>query len=229
MVRKRLLSADRRALILEAAIRVFAEHGFDGAKTHRIAAEAQVSEALIFRHFPSKETLYRSVLRKLIRDQNEAFKAVGELSPDAAGLITMMRNYFGNCLRGSLTPNPNAIRILYASLAGDGTYARLTYRRSLRLSLPSLIDALAGARAAGDLVGAPIDPINIVAMLEHLGSNVTVARMREPHLVQYAGTEDQLLEQMILFCGRGIGLREEVIQAHLGADAALSLRAVGTK
>jgi len=214
MTRKRLLSADRRASILEAATKIFAEFGHSGAKTQRIAAEAKVSEALIFRHFASKDVLYCAVLRKLIKDQDETFKALGSLSPDTAGLVAMMHGYFKNSLSGLAKPNPESIRVLYASLAGDGTYARLTYRRSLRLSLTPLKAALDGARSAGDLVGETVDPINVVALLEHLGSNLCVARLRDKPTVQYAGTEEELLRQIVFFCGRGIGLTETAISTH---------------
>lgn len=222
MTRKRLLKADRRASILEAASKVFAEHGREGAKTQKIAAEAKVSEALIFRHFPSKDALYCAVLRKLIRDQDASFKAIGILSPDARGLVGMLRAYFTNCVRGQAQPNSDSIRVLYASLAGDGHYARLTYRRAFRLSLKPLKAALDGARMAGDIEGEPIDPSNVVALIEHVGSNVCVARVGEQPAVKYAGTDAELVDQLVLFCGRGIGLKEPVIRELLAEPQVVS-------
>ena len=53
---------NRRAQLLEAALNVFSEKGFDGATTKEIAAAAGVTEAIIFRHFPSKQALYQAVL-----------------------------------------------------------------------------------------------------------------------------------------------------------------------
>jgi TetR/AcrR family transcriptional regulator len=53
---------NRRAQLLEAALNVFSEKGFDGATTKEIAAAAGVTEAIIFRHFPTKQSLYRAVL-----------------------------------------------------------------------------------------------------------------------------------------------------------------------
>jgi AcrR family transcriptional regulator len=46
-----------RERILEAAAAVFAEVGFRGATTRRIATEAEVNEVTLFRHFGSKERL----------------------------------------------------------------------------------------------------------------------------------------------------------------------------
>ena len=55
-----LTSRDR---ILEAATRVYAEQGFRGATTRRIADEAGVNEITVFRHFGSKEALITEALR----------------------------------------------------------------------------------------------------------------------------------------------------------------------
>jgi AcrR family transcriptional regulator len=52
----------KRALILEAAARLFGEHGYRGATTRRIALEAGVSEVTLFRQFGTKEALLREAL-----------------------------------------------------------------------------------------------------------------------------------------------------------------------
>jgi len=48
---------ESRERILAAAARVYAEHGFRGATTRRIAEEAGVNEITIFRQFGSKAAL----------------------------------------------------------------------------------------------------------------------------------------------------------------------------
>src|SRR5215472_5665414 len=53
---------DRRAQLLETALEIFARKGFEGTTTKEIAAAAGVIEAIIFRHFPSKQALYTAVL-----------------------------------------------------------------------------------------------------------------------------------------------------------------------
>jgi TetR/AcrR family transcriptional regulator len=56
---------ERRQQILEAALEVFAENGFSGARTKDIARKAGISETLIFQHFDTKENLYREALNSL--------------------------------------------------------------------------------------------------------------------------------------------------------------------
>jgi AcrR family transcriptional regulator len=48
--------------LLEAAVQVYAESGYHGATTRRIAAAAGVNEITIFRHFGSKDVLLREAL-----------------------------------------------------------------------------------------------------------------------------------------------------------------------
>lgn len=62
----RYSSADRREQILDVATGLFAQQGFRGTTTKLIADQAGVTEALIFRHFPSKEELYWEVIERKI-------------------------------------------------------------------------------------------------------------------------------------------------------------------
>jgi AcrR family transcriptional regulator len=62
----RFSSADRREQILEVATGLFAQQGFQGTTTKLIAGKSGVTEALIFRHFPSKEELYWAVIERKI-------------------------------------------------------------------------------------------------------------------------------------------------------------------
>jgi len=57
------MSADnRRTQLIEAALELFSKNGFEGTTTRGIAAAAGVSEAVIFRHFATKQELYAALL-----------------------------------------------------------------------------------------------------------------------------------------------------------------------
>src|SRR3954452_19287630 len=53
---------DRRQEILLAAMELFAKKGFRGTTTRDLASQADVNEAIIFRHFNNKEELYTAIL-----------------------------------------------------------------------------------------------------------------------------------------------------------------------
>lgn len=50
--------------LLKAAFEVFSKYGFHGATTKQIAQTAEVNEALIMRHFQSKQGLFIAVIEK---------------------------------------------------------------------------------------------------------------------------------------------------------------------
>ena len=58
----RLPSGERRQAIVTAVKGAFADKGFDGTTTRELARAAGVSEALLYKHFPSKESLYVAML-----------------------------------------------------------------------------------------------------------------------------------------------------------------------
>src|SRR5881227_3044637 len=53
---------DIRERILQAAARVYAQHGFRGATTRLIAIEAGVNEVTLFRTFGSKAALFEALM-----------------------------------------------------------------------------------------------------------------------------------------------------------------------
>jgi AcrR family transcriptional regulator len=60
----RLSAHDRRQQIMTIALGLFARKGYQGTTTREIAEEAGVNEALLFRHFPSKENLYWTIIEE---------------------------------------------------------------------------------------------------------------------------------------------------------------------
>jgi AcrR family transcriptional regulator len=52
---------DKRKLILDAAIRVFADHGYHGARVGDIAEDAGVAHGLLYHYFASKDDVLRTI------------------------------------------------------------------------------------------------------------------------------------------------------------------------
>ena len=58
----RMAGEERRLQLLLVAMRLFSQKGFRGTTTKEIARAAGVSEAMVFRHFATKEDLYTAIL-----------------------------------------------------------------------------------------------------------------------------------------------------------------------
>ena len=61
MTDRSIAQRDKRTLILDAAIRVFAEHGYHGARVGDIAEDAGVAHGLLYHYFASKDEVLRTI------------------------------------------------------------------------------------------------------------------------------------------------------------------------
>jgi TetR/AcrR family fatty acid metabolism transcriptional regulator len=69
---------DKRRLLLDAAVRVFARKGYHAARVGDIAAEAGVAYGLLYHYFSSKEEVLRSVFRETWRALIATIESVEE-------------------------------------------------------------------------------------------------------------------------------------------------------
>jgi TetR/AcrR family transcriptional regulator, fatty acid metabolism regulator protein len=69
---------DKRKLILDAAIRVFAEHGYHGSRVGDIAEDAGVAHGLLYHYFASKEDVLRTIFVENWGQLIARFRAVEE-------------------------------------------------------------------------------------------------------------------------------------------------------
>ena len=61
MTDRSIVQQDKRTRILDAAIRVFAEHGYHGARVGDIAEDAGVAHGLLYHYFASKDEVLRTI------------------------------------------------------------------------------------------------------------------------------------------------------------------------
>src|SRR3954453_21480393 len=72
----RLTSEERRASIVQAAIRLFAEKGFRGTTTRELAAAVGVSEPILYEHFRTKRDLYAAIIETAARSGEDVIEAL---------------------------------------------------------------------------------------------------------------------------------------------------------
>lgn len=144
--RLRLAAHDRRSQILAAAFEVCSHQGFHGTRTREIAERAGVSEALLFRHFPTKEALIRAVFDVVAFEQRIAAleRQLDTLSPREA-LVALAEGILTN-----LRERPDVFRVAFFAMLETPQIAGEFYRkflsRLLRLETRLFTKALAGRR-----------------------------------------------------------------------------------
>src|SRR5437868_14080114 len=71
-------SENKRAKIVDAAMRHFAEQGYQGARVGDIAAALGIAKGSIFQHFGSKDGLFFEVYKKAVRSFRSEERRVGK-------------------------------------------------------------------------------------------------------------------------------------------------------
>jgi AcrR family transcriptional regulator len=119
--KKRVSAPDRRKQILAVAQKLFAHQGFRATTTREIAEKAGMNEAILFRHFRTKEDLYWSVLDELMRSLNSKQELqkviIGRELKSGAGPEDD-EAFFASIAQGMLDRSrrePNLGRLLYFS------------------------------------------------------------------------------------------------------------------
>jgi AcrR family transcriptional regulator len=99
---------DRRRLILEAAVRVFARDGFHTSRVGAVAAEASVAHGLLYHYFSSKDELLETIFRETWTALLEALHDVEESDEPAA---EQLRRVAAIVLR-TWRRDPDLVRVL---------------------------------------------------------------------------------------------------------------------
>ncbi len=87
-------STERQASLIQAATTLFAKKGFNGTTTKEIARAAGISEALVFKHFPTKRALYAAILAEKVT-VSELLSAIEESAKkrDDRRVFTLIASY----------------------------------------------------------------------------------------------------------------------------------------
>ena len=84
-VRQRMPAAERRELVLEAAIVEFAARGLAGTSTEDVARRAGISQPYLFRLFPTKKALFLALVQRGYQRVEDTFTAAaGDRTGDEA-------------------------------------------------------------------------------------------------------------------------------------------------
>jgi len=217
MASLRMTSDLRRQLILGAAKRCFARNGFAGTTTKSVAAAAAISEALLFKHFPSKAALYAEILAEECEADPELAHLLGQ-KPSTAALVELMQAMVRHFLQVSADPEEEQrLRLMATSHLEDGEFARLLYVKIEKLIGTMFTASLDAAVAAGDAVRIGNGPLNLFWFAHHTVLSAALTRLPSVPCLSY-GEKDQLEHQLWEFLLRGIGLNDAAIAAHLTRD-----------
>lgn len=144
---------ERQASLISAAASLFAANGFTGTTTKEIAKAAGVSEALLFKHFPTKHALYTAILAEKARYSGlrEAVEEAAQKQDDAQ-LFTLLASY--RIRKGA---DPTLLRLLLFSALEGHELSNMFFQQQYRI----FHDLLAGyiRRRIDDGAFRQVDPL----------------------------------------------------------------------
>jgi AcrR family transcriptional regulator len=160
--RWRRLPEERPQQILDAALSVFAEHGIAEARLEEIAARAGVSKGTIYLYFPSKEELFREVVRQkvvpMIANADERIAAEGSASDQLRRYV----EHQWECL--GLEDSEGWIRVVHLELHRYPDLAEFHWHEVVSRSNQILGDIILRGIASGEF--REVDPQTAVQMIK---------------------------------------------------------------
>lgn len=221
--RSKLSSEERRAAIISAVRRLFAEKGFHGTTTRALAEAAGVSEALLFKHFPNKEALYSAMLLACCAAKHSpVIERLKALEPSASTLVILVHHIISTLVEGRGPDKEEQEiqhRLMLRSFLEDGEFARFFLERAFACRLTKIEECLKAALAAGEAVASPVQPRLAGWFAEHLAVTIMTRLRPATPVVDYGVSRKQLVEQAVWFALRGMGLTDEAIRRYYNPQA----------
>jgi AcrR family transcriptional regulator len=217
------LSADQRKQAIVDAVRdVFAQKGFDGTTTRELAKAAGVSEALLYKHFPSKESLYAAMLDACAQGPAFAqFNRILALEPSTSTLVLMVYFTISHyVLQRPGDPYKAALNcLLVRSLLDDGALVRLTHKKFASAWISKFEACLKEAVKTGEIRDTPMRRDLRVWFVHHIAFSLMLHLHPKVPAIDYKVSKDELVEQATWFALLGVGLREESIKRYYNPKA----------
>src|SRR5262245_55386397 len=217
----KLSGVERRAAIIKAVRRLFAEKGFDGTTTRELAEAAGVSEALLFKHFPNKEALYSAMQDSCCSDPGK-WERIKALEPGASTLVILVHLLISRMVGGEIAGADDESlqhRLMLRSLMEDGDFARLFLEQVPSHWVGKVEECINAAIAAGDAAPGPVEPHLRGWFAHHLAAMIMIHLRPAKPALNYGLPRDKLVEQTVWFTLRGMGLKEEAIQRYYNPKA----------
>ncbi len=214
---RRLRFEQRRQAIVEAVRGVFAENGFDGTTTRELAKTAGVSEALLYKHFPSKESLYAAMLEACAKGPTFAeFNRILALEPSTPTLVIMIHFTISHYVQAPASDAVTAAMnsLMARSLLEDGAFVRLAHRRFAKGWLAQFAACMKAAAKAGDLRTTPVRRDLSAWFVHHIGFALMLHLHPKNPAIHYDADRPRLVEQATCFALFGVGLKERAIKRH---------------
>jgi len=211
--KQRISGEQRRQAIIKAAVPVFAKKGFHAATSRELANAAGVSEALLYKHFPSKKDMYDAIGAEHFADRNKhaGVERLIAMPPSTRRLVLSVQYLIGHMLHQRDTDFP---KLMAQSLLADGEFARQFLRRFSSDFGPFLIESIEASRKAGDISHPIKSEQCVIWLVQHVAFAVRMFSLPEKQVVTYGVSKTNLSDEAARFSLRGLGISSQAMKKH---------------
>jgi AcrR family transcriptional regulator len=173
--------------IVEAAVHLFAHQGFSGTSTREIARLADVNEASLFRHFPSKQDLFWAALQSRLQHLRIPKELQNGLSQQAKPELVLP--LIIELLVRTSTYESELIRLLDIGLLELRPGAERVYREQVAPIFQAISDYLESCIKCGVLRG--LDPsVTTIALFTTILAHQGLYRLFTGAAIPYANNQE---------------------------------------
>lgn len=157
---KRLPAEFRKAQLMEEAKSAFAEKGYQAAGTQDIANRCGVSQAALFKHFPTKSTLYDSIVQE---ELESLINSCGpkQLRSPGISLREGLKEYFEAFVE-YCESNPRFLKVLLHGALQKDHYAKMFVDQFFNPWTTQFVSAIEKGIKEGELKNVPAKTVAVL-------------------------------------------------------------------
>ncbi len=210
----RVSSDERFKMIVKAATPLFIEKGFATTTTKEIARAAGISEGLLYKHFSSKEALYKEIQNLHCCRKQAMTEALVSLPSNSDTLVLALYLFFNLVLneKHASAEEETVKYLMMQSLLDDGLFVKTFLSTNFTPIINKMSACIEAAVKAGDLEDDFIPPHLCVWFGHHLVSTLGFMGLPDTQVIDYGCPKEEVLVQAVRFTLRGTGMKSDVLK-----------------
>ena len=203
---QRMPANQRRDSILKAALTLFADKGYHGVSIGDIARRVNVSPAILYRHFASKQQLYDTVLESMSGQRESYVETVVNSSTSFEDVLIGMTQVYIK----SVTDNPDMLRLELQSLL-EGSAATNEFFINRWKSFTDYIEFGLNERMTHDIPNREITIMTAGLMFQGMVREALIQKYLQPHDRLVDLSMDELSQELVALFLRAVGINKSHI------------------
>lgn len=211
--KKRMPAEERKKSIIESALPLFVKKGFLATTTREIAEAAKISEALLYKHFPSKKDIYSNIQQYCCSSINKNVQWFVSLPDSTESLIECVKFFMQKMAapKEKESLSQNFSRLVFNSLLEDGEFARVFINTGFEAWRSKMQACIKAAVDCGDLETTETYSDLCTWFIHHLHVGTIIINMPSEKVVDYESSSEDFTNTAVRFVLRGLGLKDSLI------------------